>query len=59
MNSQLYLVQADPIPGGGHEVLLDGVVKECVLVGAPRSQRRHVDQRGVKALPHLRKGAEL
>lgn len=48
-----YLVQANPVPRGRHEVLLDGVVKKCILVGAPYTHRRYVHQRCVKALPQL------
>lgn len=48
-----YLVQADPVPCGGHEVLLDGVVKKCIMVGAPYTQRRYMHQWCVKALPQL------
>lgn len=53
-----YLVQANPVPCGGHEVLLDGVVKKCILVGAPHTHGRYVHQWCVKALPQLRERQE-
>lgn len=48
-----YLVQANPVPCGGHEVLLDGVGKKCILVGAPYAHRRYVYQWCVKTLLQL------